>query len=147
MYMHCKHAVQGRVPVSCLTAHGVRPLPTGDTWGAARLLPIVGTTCEGSIGRDITSPAGRVLLAAPDGPVPFRLNRGNISVWTLDMAAVGAAPVSRVDVWPDAGGYSYWAQARSGQMLLLYEAGGTVYDYGIKISRVDANSKWRLGAW
>ena len=128
---------------TCLTARGVALAPAGDTWSAARLLPIVGTTCEGAIGRDITSPAGLVLLAAPDGPVPFRLNRGNISVWTLDMATMGAAPMSRVDVWPDAGGYSDWAQARSGLMLLLYEAGGTVYDYGIKISpiRVDTNAK------
>ena len=34
----------------------------GDTWGDARLLPIVGTTCEGSIGRDAsTRPASPVL--------------------------------------------------------------------------------------
>ena len=48
-----------------------------------------------------------------------------------------ADPVSKLDVWPQAAGYSDFAQARSGAMLLLYEAGGTVYDYGIKISPVD----------
>ena len=107
-----------------------------DSWGAARLLPIVGTTCQGSIGRDARAPAGEVLLAAPDGPAPFRLNRGNISVWTLDTAARGADPVSRLDVWPDAGGYSDFAQSPAGEVLLLFEAGGTVYDYGIKISPI-----------
>ena len=108
----------------------------GDTWGAARLLPVVGATCEGSIGRDASAPPGEVLLATISGHVPFRLGRGNMSVWTLDTKAVGANPVSRLDVWPDAAGYSDFAQAKSGQMLLLFEGGGTVYDYGIKIAPV-----------
>ena len=29
-----------------------------------------------------------------------------------------------------------WAQAKSGRMLLLWEGGGSVYDYGIKISPI-----------
>jgi hypothetical protein len=45
-------------------------------------------------------------------------------------------PVSRLDVWPEAAGYSDIAQTKSGRMLLLYEAGGSVYDYGIKISPI-----------
>tara|TARA_B110001452_G_scaffold260718_1_gene258561 strand:+ start:1095 stop:1898 length:804 start_codon:yes stop_codon:yes gene_type:complete len=104
----------------------------GDTWGAARLLPIVGATCEGSIGRDASAPPGEVLLATISGHFQGYLGRGNMSVWTLDTAAAGADPVSRLDVWPDAAGYSDFAQAKSGQMLLLFEGGGTVYDYGIK---------------
>ena len=108
----------------------------GDTWGAARLLPIVGATCEGSVGRDAAAPAGQVLLASVAGHVPFYLGRGNMSVFTLDTAAAGAQPVARADVWPEAAGYSDFAQARSGRMLLLYEAGAAVYDYGIKISAV-----------
>ena len=108
----------------------------GDTWSAARLLPMVGATCEGSIGRDRRSPPGEVLLATIAGHFPGYLGRGNMSVWSLDTAA-GADPVSKLDVWPQAAGYSDFAQARSGAMLLLYEAGGTVYDYGIKISPVD----------
>ena len=103
---------------------------------AARLLPMVGATCEGSIGRDRRSSPGEVLLATIAGHFPGYLGRGNMSVWSLDTAA-GADPVSKLDVWPQAAGYSDFAQARSGAMLLLYEAGGTVYDYGIKISPVD----------
>ena len=45
--------------------------------------------------------------------------------------------MSRLDVWPDAAGYSDFAQTRSGQTLLLYEGGGSVYDYGIKISPIE----------
>jgi hypothetical protein len=113
----------------------------GDTWGAARLLPIIGATCEGAIGRDHAAPAGQVLLAAPSGRVPYRLGRGNMSVWTLDTATDGAEPVSRTDVWPEAAGYSDFVQTKSGAMLLLYEAGGTVYDYGIKISPIDVSRR------
>ena len=98
----------------------------GDTWGAARLMHIVGATCEGSVGRDSAAPPGQVLLAAPSGHVPFRLGRGNMSVYTLDTATPGAEPVSRLDVWPNAAGYSDFAQAKSGQMLLLFEGGGSV---------------------
>eukprot|EP00326_Haptolina_ericina_P004331 CAMPEP_0181208948 /NCGR_PEP_ID=MMETSP1096-20121128/22395_1 /TAXON_ID=156174 ORGANISM="Chrysochromulina ericina, Strain CCMP281" /NCGR_SAMPLE_ID=MMETSP1096 /ASSEMBLY_ACC=CAM_ASM_000453 /LENGTH=137 /DNA_ID=CAMNT_0023300057 /DNA_START=44 /DNA_END=457 /DNA_ORIENTATION=+ len=112
----------------------------GDTWGAARLLPIVGATCEGSIGRDSSAPPGQVLLATISGHVPFRLGRGNMSVWTLETELEGADPVSVLDVWPNAAGYSDFAQAKSGQMLLLFEAGGTVYDYGIKLSPISISS-------
>ena len=108
----------------------------GDSWGAARLLPIVGATCEGSIGRDAAAPAGQVVLATISGHSPYRLGRGNMSVFTLDTATAGSLPQSKQDVWPNAAGYSDIAQARSGAMLVLYEAGGTVYDYGIKISRI-----------
>ena len=66
--------------------------------------------------------------------------RGNMSVFTLDTATAGAQPVSLLDVWPQAAGYSDIAQAKSGQMLLLYEGGGTVYDYGIKISPISTKS-------
>jgi hypothetical protein len=63
-----------------------------------------------------------------------------MSVWTLDTATGGSDPVSRVDVWPTADGYSDWAQAKSGKMLLLWEGGGSVYDYGIKIKPIDVSS-------
>ena len=81
---------------------------------------------------DAAAPAGEVLLATVSGHVPFRLGRGNMSVWTLDTVHEGAEPVSKVDVWPNAAGYSDFAQTKSGRMLLLYEAGGHTYDYGIK---------------
>ena len=41
---------------------------SGRTWTSARLLPLNGTTCQGSIGRDPKAPAGEVLLAAPSWP-------------------------------------------------------------------------------
>ena len=76
------------------------------------------------------------MLATISGHSPYRLGRGNMSVFTLDTATAGSLPQSKQDVWPNAAGYSDIAQARSGAMLVLYEAGGTVYDYGIKISRI-----------
>jgi hypothetical protein len=60
----------------------------GDTWGAARLLPIVGASCEGSIGRDATAPAGQVLLASISGRVPFRLGRGNLRCVEKEMTVM-----------------------------------------------------------
>lgn len=108
----------------------------GDSWGPARLLPIVGATCEGSIGRDPSAPPGQVLLASVSGQVPFRLGRGNMSVWSLDTRVPDSVPDSVAVIWPDAAGYSDFVQLKSGRMLLLYEAGGSVYDYGIKISPV-----------
>ena len=113
----------------------------GNTWSNASLLPIVGTTCEGSIGRDASAPRGQVLLGVTNGRNRFRLGRGNMSVFTLNTANASAKPVSFEDVWPDAAGYSDFAQVRrgnsvSGPVLLLFEGGGTVYDYGIKISAV-----------
>ena len=60
-----------------------------------------------------------------------------MSVWSLQTSQEGAPPVSQVNVWPQAAGYSDWAQAKSGAMLLLFEGGGGEYDYGIKISNID----------
>ena len=116
-------------------------LDAGNSWGAAQLLPIVGTTCEGSIGRDARAAAGTVLLASTDGPNKYRLGRGNMSVFSLDTTTTGAEPVSIQDVWPSAAGYSDFAQVLTAQgglgpVLLLFEGGGSVYDYGIKISPV-----------
>lgn len=110
----------------------------GDTWGAARLLPIVGTTCQGSIGRNASAPPGEVLLAATNGANRYRLGRGNMTVFSLDEAAPGAQPVPRLNVWPNAAGYSDFAQVGGpdGPVMLLFEGGGNVYDYGIKISPV-----------
>jgi hypothetical protein len=113
----------------------------GDNWGVARLLPIVGTTCEGSIGRDTKAAPGAVLLAATFGRNKFRLGRGNMSVFSLDTGNTTAEPVSTLDVWPQAAGYSDFTQVRTAQgkmgpVLLLFEGGGSVYDYGIKISPV-----------
>ena len=106
----------------------------GRTWGKARLLPIVGATCEGSIGRVPTAPPGQVLLATVSGHVPYRLGRGNISVWTMDTAS-GADPVSRAVVWPQAAGYSDMAVS-NGTLQLLFEGGGSVYDYGMKLAQI-----------
>ena len=108
----------------------------GDTWGTAELLPIIGATCEGSMGRDRSAAPGEVLLAAPSGYNHYRLGRGNMSVFSLNTGARGSAPISRMDVWPQAAGYSDFAQTNNGQVMLLYEAGGGTYDYGIKISPV-----------
>lgn len=100
----------------------------GDTWGPAKLLPIVGTTCEGSIGRDARAPRGQVLLATTNGANHFRLGRGNMSVFSLDEAIPGAQPVSRLDVWPDAADYSDFAQivGHGGHVMLLFEGGGGI---------------------
>jgi len=111
----------------------------GDTWGSARLLPIVGATCQGSIGRDKTAPPGQVLLATIDGHNKLRLGRGNMSIFTLNTAIEGSEPQSHVDVWPDAAGYSDFVQSKTGKILLLFEGGGSVYDYGIKIFTLDLN--------
>jgi hypothetical protein len=47
-------------------------------------------------------------------------------------------PRPRAQPWPWA--LSPRTQAKSGQMLLLFEAGGTVYDYGIKLSPISISS-------
>ena len=108
----------------------------GDTWSDVKLLPIVGSTCEGSIGRDMHSAPGQVLLGATSGLNRFRLGRANMSVFSLDTATPGAEPVSVEDVWPDAAGYSDMAQAPSSPVMILFESGGGTYDYGIKIAPV-----------
>lgn len=113
----------------------------GDTWGNATQLPIVGTTNEGSIGRDALAPPGQVLLGATSGRNKLYLGRGNMSVFSLDTRDATAKPAAVQDVWPDAAGYSDFAQVqrgagRLGPVLLLFEGGGTVYDYGIKITPV-----------
>ena len=109
----------------------------GRTWTASStavaLDPNVTGLGEVQLSADGRSPSS---LCAIAGHFPGYLGRGNMSVWLLDTLG-GGDPVSKLDVWPQAAGYSDFAQARSGAMLLLYEAGGTVYDYGIKISPVD----------
>ena len=113
----------------------------GDTWSNATILPIVGTTNEGSVGRDVRAPPGKVYLGATYGRNGLYLGRGNMTVFTLDTTAAKPEPAAVQNVWPDAAGYSDFAQVRrrdgnSGPLLLLFEAGGTVYDYGIKIAPV-----------
>lgn len=85
----------------------------GETWGPARLLPIVGSTCEGSIGRDASSPPGQVMLGATYGVNRYRLGRANMTLFSMDLAATGAQPVPQINVWPNAAGYSDFAQVRS----------------------------------
>ena len=50
--------------------HAIAQSDDGGDVGAARLLPIVGAACEGSIGRDRRSPPGEVLLATIAGHFP-----------------------------------------------------------------------------
>ena len=59
-----------------------------------------------------------------------------MSVFSLDAANASAEPVPVQDVWPSAAGYSDMAQAPGGPVMVLFEGGGGVYDYGIKISPV-----------
>ena len=40
----------------------------GDTWSPARLLPIIGTTCQGGIGHVARAKPGLLLLSAPSFP-------------------------------------------------------------------------------
>ena len=107
---------------------------SGDTWGDASALFIGGPTDQGSIGRDSTAAPGQVMLAAPAGG-NFYLGRGNMVVYNLDERVPGTDKVTkRVNAWPQAAGYSDFAQVKGGPPLLLFEAGGRVYDEGIKIS-------------
>lgn len=107
----------------------------GDTWGDASALYIDGPTNQGSIGRDSAAPPGQVMLAAPAGG-RFYLERGNLVTYTLNESVPDADAAKKVNVWPQAAGYSDFAQLRSGPVLLLFEAGTNVYDQGIKISPV-----------
>ena len=104
------------------------------------------------------------MLGVTYGGNRLYLGRGNMSVFALDTGNASAAPVSVQNPWPDAAGYSDFAQrllpppqARReraagnaaaadahfhsappslGPLMLLFEGGGTVYDYGIKIAHV-----------
>jgi hypothetical protein len=107
----------------------------GDTWGNASALFIGGPTNQGSIGRDSTAAPGQVMLAAPAGG-NFYLGRGNMVAYNLNESVPGANVVKKVNVWPQAAGYSDFAQVYGGPILLLFEAGTNVYDQGIKISPV-----------
>jgi len=107
----------------------------GDTWGNASAVFVNGPSCQGSIGRDSTAAPGHVMLAAPAGTGAY-LGRGNMVVYTLDESVPGADVAKKVSVWPQAAGYSDFAQVAGGPLLLLFEAGGGVYDEGIKISPV-----------
>lgn len=107
----------------------------GDTWGNASVVFVDGPTDQGSIGRDSTAAPGQVMLAAPAGG-NFYLGRGNMVVYNLDESVPGANVAKKVNVWPQAAGYSDFAQLHGGPVLLLFEAGVKVYDQGIKISPV-----------
>ena len=117
----------------------------GDTWGKASVVFIAGVTCQGSIGRDSSAPPGHVLLTAPGSSRAY-LGRGNLQLYTLSETQPGADVVKKMTVWPQAAGYSDFAQVKStpavedggaaGPVLLLFEAGTNTYDQGIMISQV-----------
>lgn len=108
----------------------------GETWTEARLLPdVVGTTCQGGIGHDPRGPPGELLLSAPSWPDGGLGGRRNMSLWTLD-GAPGSQAASRETIWGGAAGYSCF-ETSGDQILLLYEAGDHIYNYGIKLSTID----------
>ena len=113
----------------------------GDTWSNASTLPIVGTTNEGSVGRDVRAPPGQVYLGATSGKNGFYLGRGNMTLFALDTTAATPESTALKSVWPFAAGYSDFAQVqrpdgKPGPLLLLFEAGVTHYDQGIKLAVV-----------
>lgn len=109
----------------------------GETWTDARLLPdVMGTTCQGSIGHDPKGPPGELLLSAPSWPDGGLGGRKNMSVWTLDDTSPTSRAVSQGTVWGGAAGYSVF-ETGGERPLLLYEAGDHIYNYGIKLSKVD----------
>jgi hypothetical protein len=112
----------------------------GDTWSNASTLPLVGTTNEGSVGRDVRAPAGKVFLGATYGRNGFYLGRGNMTVFALDTTAAVPKAVAVQNMWAYAAGYSDFAQAwrdgKPGPLLMLFEAGITHYDQGIKLAVV-----------
>ena len=59
-----------------------------------------------------------------------------MSLWTLDTTTPDAQPVSRLLVWGGAAGYSDFAVTKNGTVMLLYEAGNHIYNWGIKISPI-----------
>jgi len=108
----------------------------GETWSAARLLSLEGTSCEGGLGHDPEAAVGELLLAAPAWSDAGLGGRRNVSLWTLDGAARPAAePGNGTQVWGGAGGYSAF-DSTGGRVRLLFEGGNHIYDWGVKMSRI-----------
>ena len=55
----------------------------------------------------------KVMLGATYGGNRYRLGRGNMTVFSMDLGTAGAQPAPRLDVWSSAAGYSDFAQVRS----------------------------------
>ena len=114
----------------------------GDTWSTPTPLSIAGTTNEGSIGRDVRAPPGKVYLGTTYGRNQFYLGRANMTVLALDTTAAVPKPAAVQNMWAYAAGYSdfaqVWRDGKPGPLLMLFEAGATVYDHGIKLAPVAA---------
>lgn len=110
----------------------------GETWGQARLLPIVGVTCQGAVGHDPTAKPGSLLLSAPSWPAGGLNGRRNMSLWTLDSTDPNTSPISRMTMgWGLGAGYSDF-DTTGGKIRLIYESGPPhVYDYGVQIAHIN----------
>lgn len=109
----------------------------GETWTAARMLPIIGTTCQGAIGHNPLAPPGHLLLSAPSWPSGGLGGRRNMSLWMLNGSDPAATPVSVMTVFGLGAGYSSF-DATGGKTRLLYESGPPhVYDYSISLSHIN----------
>lgn len=110
----------------------------GETWTPARLLPIMGVTCQGAAAHDPTAPAGELLLSAPSWPAGGLEGRRNVSVWTLNTADPKAEPISRMSMaYGMGGGYSAWDTTR-GKLRILYESGPPRdYHYSVSLGHID----------
>ena len=112
----------------------------GDTWSTPTPLSIGGTTNEGSIGRDVRAPPGHVFLGTTYGRNRYFLGRANMTAFALDTTATAPKPTAVQNMWAYAAGYSdfaqVWRDGKPGPLLMLFEAGATVYDRGIKLAPV-----------
>lgn len=125
--------------VSALASHALaQSTDRGETWSPARLLNMVGVTCQGAVGHDPTAVPGALLLAAPSWPAGGLNGRRNVSLWSLDGGDPASVPKSVMTVWGLGGGYTAF-DTTGGKIRLLYEAGPPhVYDYSIQLAHINS---------